>query len=172
MVSRTVLPRAASERIVRPHTAARFNVETNGRLIKEDQVRIAGQRDAEEHTLLLAAAELAEHAVFNALKTRGLDDLRVRHRLRIVAAEDGDVLAHAQHLRRAADLQHHAGAQACGGVARVCAKDAHAARGRRAEAHQQLHRGRLARAVRPQQGDDLATLQLSERPSRATTPLE
>jgi hypothetical protein len=139
-----------------PEAAAGFDIEADGGLVEEDQVGIAGEGDAEEGALFLASGELAEQAVFDAFKARGFDDLRVRHRVRIVAAEDCEVLADAEHFGGAADLQHGSGADARGGVARVGAEDADAAGGGRGEAEHQLDGGGFSGAVGAEQGDDFA----------------
>ena len=84
---------------------------------------------SEEDALLLAAGELAEEAALDAFKTGGLDEGGVGHGVGVVAAEDGDVLADAEHFRSSTNLQHDAGAEAGGGVAGVCAEDADVAGG-------------------------------------------
>ena len=72
MVSRTVLPRAARERICAHMSAAGFDVEADGGLVEEDEVGVAGEGEREEDALLLAAGELAEEAVFDAFERGGL----------------------------------------------------------------------------------------------------
>ena len=60
------------------------------------------------------------------------------HGIEVVAAEELNVLANAEHFRSAADLEHDAGTKAGGVVARVGAKDLNGAGGRRTEAHEKL----------------------------------
>ena len=85
-----------------------------------------------------------------------LDDIGVGHGVRVVAAEDLDVLAHPKHFGGPASLQHHASAQARGMIARVGAKDAHDAGGWRTETHEKLDRRGLSRSVGTQQSNYLA----------------
>ena len=144
---------------LRPHGAARFDVKADGGLVKEDEVGVAGEGESKEHTLLLAAGELTEEAVFEAFERGGPDEVRGRHGVFVVAAEHGDVFADTEHLRRGADLQHDPGAEAGGALAGVRAEDANRAGGWGAETHEQLDRGGLARAVGAKQRDDLAAMQ-------------
>ena len=51
-----------------PEGAAGFDVEADGGLVEEDEVGVAAEGEGEEDALLLAAAELAEEAVFDALR--------------------------------------------------------------------------------------------------------
>ncbi len=121
-----------------PHAAAGFDVQTDGWFVKEDEIGITGEGEGEEHTLLLAAGELAEHAGLDAIETSGASDVGVGQGIGIVTAEDADVLANAEHLGSPADLQHNASPEARCGVARVGVKDANGAAGGNAEAHHEL----------------------------------
>ena len=58
-----------------PEGAAGFDVEADGGLVEEDEIGVAADRECEEDALLLASAELAEHAVFDALELGDADDL-------------------------------------------------------------------------------------------------
>ena len=107
-----------------PERAAGFDVHADGGLVEEDQVRIAAKRQREEGPLLLAAGELAEHLVCDAVDLRDAHDFGRGQRIGIVAAEEVDVLADAQHLRHAGDLQHGADAGAGVGVAGIAAEHA------------------------------------------------
>ena len=76
-----------------PEAAAGFDVEADGGLVEEDEVGVAAEGEGEEDALLLAAAELAEHAVFDAFELGDADDVGEGQRVRVVAAEEVDVLA-------------------------------------------------------------------------------
>ncbi len=106
-----------------PETAPRLNVHPDGRLIEEDQIGVATQRQTEEHALLLPSAQLAEHSVFDTLQLCDPHNLSHRQRARIVAAEEIEMLAHAKRLRDARHLQHRAHASPRRRVLRVAAKD-------------------------------------------------
>ena len=143
-------------RICCQRRAAGFDVEADGGLVEEDEVGVAADREGEEDALLLASAELAEEAVFDALKLGDADDLGDGQRVGIVAAEEVDVLADAEGFGDAGDLQHGADAGAGGGVARVAAEDADGAGGGGDEAEEQLDCGGFACAVGAEESDDFA----------------
>jgi hypothetical protein len=100
---------------------------------------------------------LAEHAFLDVFQAGGADNVGVGHGVGVVAAEDRDVFADAEHLGGTADLKHDAGAEAGGGVAGICAEDADGAGCGGAEAHEQLNGGGLAGAVGAEEGDDFTT---------------
>ena len=142
-----------------PHTPARFDVEADGGLVEEDEVRIAGESEGEEDALLLAAGELAEHARLDAFEAGSANQVGIGHGIGVVAAKDIDVLANPEHLGGPADLQHDAGTEARGGVARVGVEDADGAAGRRAQPHEELDGGRFAGSIWAQESDDLSAMQ-------------
>ncbi len=107
-----------------PESAAGFDVHADGGLVEEDEVGVAADGEGEEDALLLAAAELAEEAVFDALELGDAQDVGDRERIGVVAAEEVEVLADAQGFRDAGNLQHGADAGAGSGFARVAAEDA------------------------------------------------
>ena len=123
MVRRTVFPWADEAADLLPEGAAGFDVEADGGLVEEDEVGVAAEGEGEEDALLLAAAELAEEAVFDALKLGDADDVGDGERVGIVAAEEVEVLADAEGFDDAGDLQHGADTGAGGGFARVAAED-------------------------------------------------
>jgi hypothetical protein len=79
--------------------------------------------EGEEEALLLAAAELAEEAVFDALKLGDAEDLCDGHWMGVVAAKEVEVLADSQCFRNAGHLEHGADAGACEGIAGIAAED-------------------------------------------------
>ena len=102
-----------------PERAARFDVEADGRLIEDQQIGIASDREREQRSLLLAAGKVSVLFLLDALQSGGFDHLLHRHRIRVVAREQMDVLADAQRLGHARDLQHGADARAARGLARI-----------------------------------------------------
>ena len=58
-----------------PEGAAGLDVHADGGLVEEDEVGVAADGEGEEEALLLAAAELAEETVFDALKLGDAKDL-------------------------------------------------------------------------------------------------
>ena len=91
------LAAGGSDADLRPHAAAGFDVEADGGLVEEDEVGVAGEGEGEEDALLLAAGELAEHTRLDAFEAGGANHVGVGHGVGIVAAEDVDVLADAEH---------------------------------------------------------------------------
>ena len=87
-------------------------------------------------------------------------DLGRRQRMGIVAAEQVDVLAHAQHLRHAGHLQHGADARPRVSIAGIAPQHPRAARVGRYQPQQQAHSGCFPGAVRAQQGDHFPGAQL------------
>ena len=72
-----------------------FDVEADRRLVEEEQVRVAADRERELHPLLLPARQRAVAAIGDGRQI-GRGERRVhRHRRRVVAAEQVHVLAHA-----------------------------------------------------------------------------
>ena len=121
---------------LRPKSAARFDVESDRRLVEDQQIGIAADGERKQHALFLSAGQLAEFLRLDAAESRRGDDLRERHRIGVVSGEERDVFAYAQRLRHARDLQHRSGAGAIGGVARIGVEDTSDARRRRGEAEE------------------------------------
>ena len=139
-----------------PEGAAGFDIHADSGLVEEDEVGVAADGEGEEDALLLAAAELAEEAVFDALELRDAEDVGDGEWVGIVAAEEVEVLADAEGFGDAGDLQHGADAGASGGFARVAAEDLRGAGGGGDEAEEQLDGGGFAGAVGAEQSDDFA----------------
>ncbi len=109
-----------------PEPPAGLQVHADRGLIQEHQIRIATEREAKQHPLPLPAGQLAEPAVLDALEAGAADDLGRGQRLRVVAAEERDVLAHEQRLRHARNLQHRADPGTCVRGARIPSQHARA----------------------------------------------
>ena len=117
---------------------------------------IAAEGEGEEHPLLLAARELAEQSVLDAVEAGRRHHLAPGEGARVVAGDEIDVLADLQGLRHLGDLEHGAGAQPRLGAAGLDAEQPRLSSAGRSEAEQELDRGGLAGAVGAEQGDDLA----------------
>jgi len=139
-----------------PEGATHLDVEAGGRLVDEEDVGVAAQGDPEQHPALLTAGELAEEAVLEPGEARGLDDRGHRQRRRVVAAELGEELPHPERLRDPRGLQHHAGAGAGGGVARVAPEEPGGAGGRGREPGEHAEGRGLTGAVRAEDGEEFA----------------
>ena len=138
-----------------PECATGFDVEADGGLVEEDEVGVAAQGEGEEDTLLLAAAELAEGPVFDALKLGDAEDVGYWKRVRVVAAKEVEMFADAEGLEDAGDLKHGSDAGAGCGFSGVAAEDVADARGWGDEAEEDFDGGGFACAVRAEERDDL-----------------
>ena len=158
MVSSTVLPSSRSERIVSHAAPARRRIEAGRRLVEEDELRVADEREREVEPPLLAARQ-RPRALVGRLRQAGQRDRLVDvARRRIQAGPVRDGLAHGQVPVHAAGLEHDAEPLAQGDRPRsgVEAEHGHAAARARAVALEDLDRRRLAGAVGPEQAEDLA----------------
>ena len=129
---------------------------------RKSSSRVADQRHADVEAALLTAGERAGTGVGLAGEADLLDRLLDRPRRVVVAGVEGERLAHGQVGIEAATLQDDADPLAPGtaGVLRVLAEHAHLADAALAVALEDLHRGRLARAVGPEEGEDFPPLHL------------
>ena len=151
--TKTVRPSAARplEQVADPVDA--LGVEAVDRLVQDQRLRVAEQRRRDAEPLAHAERELArplaghlvqadevDHLVDAALR----DAVRLREGEQVVVGRAAGV--DGPRLQQRADL-----VQRRGVVAVVLAVDGDAARGRRVQAEDHPHRGRLARAVRPEE---------------------
>src|SRR4051794_37809410 len=145
-----------------PGGAARGRVEAGGRLVEEDQLRVADQRQAEVQPPQLAAGQLARHRVLLALQADEREHLGRVARVREHPGEVLERLADADAAVDAGLLQDDAQplAQRPRPASRVEAEDGDLAAAALAVALEDLDRGRLARPVGPQQPVDLAAADL------------
>src|SRR3954469_4529124 len=144
----------------RPRVAARGGVEARRRLVEEDQLRVADQRQAEVQPPQLAARQLARLHRLLALQPDERDDLVDVARVRVHPREVRERLAHADVAVDARLLQDdaHPLAQLARPPAGVEAQHRDLARPALAIALEDLDRRRLSRAVGPEQPVDLAPL--------------
>src|SRR6188474_185793 len=80
----------------RPQLTARLRVEAGGRLVEEQQIRIAGDRARKRETLLLATRELADTAGSLALQLDDPNQLVDRPPARVKGAKQAERLLHRQ----------------------------------------------------------------------------
>ena len=141
---------------------AQLAVERAERLVEQQDVGLEDDRTRQRHALLLAAGKLRRPAILQALQPHQLQRFE-----RLAARGRAVDLAHAE--RKQHVLQHrHVREQRVGlehqpdvallrrRFGDVAAADEDAARGRPVEAGDQRQQRRLARAARPQDGDELA----------------
>jgi hypothetical protein len=141
-----------------PGGAPRRRVEARRRLVEEDQLGVADERQREVQPAPLAARESARAAVGGLLQAGQLDRLLHAAGGGVEAREVLDRLAHGQVRVGAAALEHDADPAAQLGRAqgRVVAEHRDLAAVAVAVALEDLDGGRLARPVGPEQAVDLA----------------
>ena len=143
----------------RPRLAARRGVKAGGRLVEEDQVGIADERESEIEPPALTAGELlgAHVALLGCSSTSSMTS-STGAAARVVAAVHLDQLGDRQIPLDAALLQHDPDplAQLALAAGRIHAEHARLARAPRAVALEDLDRRRLARAVGAEQAEHLA----------------
>jgi hypothetical protein len=137
-------------------------VEARGRLVQEDQIGVADQRERDVEAAALAARELLGRRVGAGLEPDQRRRLVDGARRPVVARVELEALAHGQARLGLGLLQDDADAVAPGraGPGRVGAEDADLAAGAVAEALQDLDHGGLTGAVRAEEGEDLAAADL------------
>ena len=141
-----------------PRRAARLRVEAGRRLVEEDEVGIADERDAEVEPPLLAARERLDARVRLLLEPDERDHLVDVARRAVVAGEDRVRLAHRQVRPQLRLLEDDADplAEVRSRPLGIVAEHAHLAGVALAVALEDLDGRRLAGAVRSEQPEDLA----------------
>ena len=158
----TVAPRSRAARTIVADLGTADRVERRRRLVEQDELRVAEQRDAEPESLLHALREAADRVVRAVREVR-----RARRRLgRGLATRAGrqarqlgvevEDLAGPQPGLVAEELGEVADPPPDGAVAERRAEDRPGPRRRRGQPEQQLDGRRLARAVGPEEADELA----------------
>src|SRR5262249_4339136 len=148
-----------------PELAARVRIDTRGRLVEQQQLRLVRHAGGERQPLLPAAGERAGQLVLAALEAEALDDRLGARRQRpdaVHAADEFEVLAHRQVLVEAEALRHVADAPLdLGGLRADVEAEALARAGiRREQAAEHADRRRLAAAVGPEEAEDHAARHL------------
>src|SRR3954452_17417511 len=141
-----------------PRRAPRRRVEAGGRLVEEDQLGVADEREREVQPAQLAAAQRPRVRVGLLGQAGERQDLVDVARPRIEAGPVRDRLAHGDVAAHAGALQHdaHPPAQLLRALLGVLAEDGDDAARPRPVALEDLDRRRLARAVGAEQAEDLA----------------
>ena len=143
-----------------PRAAARLGIEAGGRLVEEEQLGRARERERQVEPTALAAGEGAHAPVGVVREPDALEQLGRVAGPRVVAGVQLDRLARAQVRVRGSALEDDADAlaQRPAAAAGIEAEHLGPAAVLRAVALEDLDRGRLARAVRAEQRHDLARL--------------
>jgi len=156
---------------VLPERAARLDVEAGGRLVQEEQLRIAAQGQCEQNPLALATRQLAEQPVLEPAQSGRGYGFRQGQGRRVVTREQLDVLAHPQHFRRTRPLQHGPAAEPNLAPPRTLAEQGNLSGAGGGQAEQQADQRGLPGSVRAEQGHQLATadrqIDSAERPNRS-----
>jgi hypothetical protein len=143
-----------------PRLPPRCGIESRRRLVEEDELRVADQREGEVETAQLPARQRAYALVATSFEPHEFDDLFGRSRPGVVAGEDLEDLAHREQVVDGGRLEHDS--DACTkrrpGPARVVAEDAHVAGISPPVALEDLDGRRLPGAVRAEEREDLAGL--------------
>ena len=155
MAKMTVLPRDGERSHHGPEALARFDVEADGRLVEHEQVGIGDERDCEASTLRLTARQSLRAASRHVLQTGEDEHLVDPERVRIQRRNHRDQLAHREVADQRAGLQHDADGTGLDGVTRGHSEQLDVAPIRSGQPEHHVDRGRLAGAVRPEQGDGL-----------------
>src|SRR2546423_787845 len=150
-----------------PGLAARVRVEAGRRLVEEDQLGVADEREAEVEAAALPTRKAANYLVSLLAEADQLDDVVYRTRVRVVAGEQAQALGGCQRLVHRRGLEHDADllAPAAAGKRGVDAEHLDAAAVPLAGALEDLDGRRLARAVRAEQAEDLAALDVEADPA-------
>ena len=151
-----------------PGGAARAGVEAGRRLVEEDQLGVADEREPEVEPALLPARERAAAGAGLLGQADDLDDLVHVARALVVAAEDLEALADGQvrvERRGLEDDTDAARATPSGACAGSSAEHLDLAAVALAVALEDLDRGRLAGAVRAEQAEHLAGADLEVDPA-------
>ena len=141
-----------------PGVAAGPGVEARGGLVQEQELGVAGHGDRDVQASLLPAGELVHADVALLDQPDDLDDLVGRSTSRVVAGVHLDRLAHREERIDPRGLQDDAdpAPQLGRTLRRVVPQDRHVPRRAVPIALEDLDGGRLAGAVRPEEGEDLA----------------
>ena len=166
------MPSAAQRADRAPRPSAARRVEAGRRLVEEDELGVADERDAEVEPALLAARERLHPRVALLVQADEVDHLVDVARPLVVAGEHPVDLAHVSTGQSSRLLEHDADplAERALGRARVEAEHADLARVALPVALEDLDRRRLAGAVRAEQAEDLADGHLEVDAATASTP--
>ncbi len=140
--------------------ATRGCVHSRRRLVEEERVRTARERERHGEAPTLPAGQASRVAIGEGLQVE-TSECRLRGvRAREMGSDEVDDLADADRRREEDLLQHRADMSARRGSAWIPIEELCAAPVGTTEAEEDRHRRRLARTVRPEQCEDLAPAQL------------
>jgi hypothetical protein len=142
-------------------------IESSGGLVQENHLRVVDQSQRERHTLLLATGQSNVELVTLVPKLEALEQLVVIDVMRVKRREERQSLPHRDFVREVGRLQAYANAildraDVYGGIV---PEYPDFASGAFAQPFQDLHRGRLARAIRAEQAENLARSNIEVDPS-------
>ncbi len=146
----------------RPELAPGGRIEAGGRLVEEEQVGIADQSDADVEAAQLSAGEATRARLGLGAETNVLDRLVDARGLAVIAGVELERLANGEFGSHPALLEHDSDPlmPLTVGLCGVLAEHADLAGAALAIALEDLGRRGLARAVWPEEGEDLARLDL------------
>ena len=160
------------------HALAELPVQRGQRLVEQQDARLVHERASQGHPLLHAARQLGRALAAGAIQPHELERvtdtaLDLRRRQAPLAQAERHVLAHGEMRKQRVGLEDHAeAAQVRRPVRDVGAVDQDPAGRRRHEARDEIERGRLAAAGRPEQRQELALVDREvERIHRAHGPV-
>jgi hypothetical protein len=150
-----------------PGGAARLGIEAGRRLVEEDELRVADEREGEIQPARLPAGQPADADVRALLQADDLDDLLDGARVRVERGPVRDGLADGQVAVHPAALQDDAGAlpQGARPPGRIVPEDGDDAAGAVAVPLEDLDGRRLARAVGSEEAEHLAAGDVEVDPS-------
>src|SRR6185437_103722 len=161
-----------------PHEVARLRVEAGGGLVEEEQVRIVHERAREHQPALHAAGELFDAARFARLERGELEQRtnaprRLAGGIAEVARVDGEVLAHREIRIEVVDLRHdaHPPARFARIARHLVPEQGDRSRVGRREAEEHAQRGGLPRAVRAEEPEAFAALEVEVEPRHHGAPV-
>ena len=141
-----------------PEAAARLDVHPHGGLVEDEQVGVGQQREGVPQALGLAAGEPVGPRLEESAEVGPLDNLSHRERLGVQTGHQLEDVDHPGVGEQRAGLEHRPDPPRTDGGERVEAEDRDGAGVGLRQAEDHLVGGRLAGAVRAEDGDDLTGL--------------
>src|SRR5579864_176721 len=89
-----------------PQQMASFDIQTNSRLVEEEEIGISAYCESEQHALFLTTGKQAELTMTQLLETGDRQSLIYRQWVRIIGGEQIDVFTDPKRFRHSPNLQH------------------------------------------------------------------